>query len=150
MDYKYIRDHLNLNRYHNQKSRQCYAIFRSIEEFINPDEVNIFYPKNLFIEDKKIEMYVFLKGKIVICKALEGNNIEQKILYLKDINDFTCECYFDDEEYNYYKLILSFVNNEVIIFDTSVDTNSSWRYKLEKQLKNIVKVLIDNDSNQKQ
>ena len=34
-------------------------------------------------------------------------------------------------------------NDEVIVLDSLVDTNYSWKYKFEKEIKEIIQIIID-------
>lgn len=141
IDYFEVRGYFEGHRYHDPKARRYSAIFRNIEEFIDPNKVSIFYPKNMFVDDKDLEIYVFLERKILRGRVLDNNKIEIKLLYLKDLKDFICECTYDEE--CYYKLTLKFYNDEVIVFDSLVDTNFSWKNKFNKVIKEIIKVIID-------
>ena len=95
----------------------------------------------MFVDDKDLEIYVFLERKILRGRVLDNNKIEIKLLYLKDLKDFIYECTYDEE--CYYKLTLKFYNDEVIVFDSLVDTNFSWKNKFNKVIKEIIKVIID-------
>jgi len=143
IDYLEVKDYFRGDRYNDQKSRRYYSIFCNIEKFINTDDIKLFYPKNLFLNDKELEVYIFLDGKILRARPLEVNNIELKILYLKDLIDFTCECIYDGEEY-YYKLVLKFTTDE-LVFNKNEDTINGWGYKFEEQIKNITKILINDN-----
>lgn len=137
IDYLEIRGHFESHKYEGKKSRERWAIFYNIEEFINPNKINVFYPKNMFVQDKNLEIYIFLESKILRGRIIDDARIEIKVLSLKDIKDFTCEC-INDGEY-YHKLTLKFINGEIIELDSMVDTNFSWRNKLEKTIKEIMK-----------
>lgn len=140
MDYLEVRSYFESNRHCDGKSRRCNLIFHEVEEFINSEHIKMFYPKNLFMEDKELEVYIFLEGKILRARVLEGKNIELKILYFKYLKDFVYECIYDGGEY-YHKLILNFTSDEVV-FNKLEDTNSSWGPEFEEQIKNIAKLLI--------
>ncbi len=141
IDYFDVKGYFEGHRYHDLKARKYSAIFRNIEEFIDPNIINIFYPKNMFVDGKDLEIYIFLESKILRGRVLDNNITEIKILYLKDLKDFICECTFD-EEYH-HKLTLKFYNDEVIVLDSLVDTNYSWKYKFEKEIKEIIQIIID-------
>lgn len=141
IDYFEVRGYFESHRYHDPKARRYSAIFLNIEEFIDPNKISIFYPKNMFVDDKDLEIYAFLERKVLRGRVLDNNKIEIKLLHLKDLKDFICECTYDEEYY--YKLTLKFNNNEVIVFDSLVDTNFSWKNKFNKEIKEIIQVIID-------
>ena len=141
IDYLEVRGHFESHKYEGEKSRKYWSIFYNIEEFIDPNKINIFYPKNMFVRDKDLEIYIFLENKILRCRIIDNGRIEIKILFLKDIKDFTCECIYDGEYY--HKLTLKFINGEIIVLDSMVDTNFSWRNKFEKKIKEIIQEIIN-------
>lgn len=140
-DYLEIKKEYEKHKYNDPKSRKNSAIFHNIEEFIDLNEINIFYPKNMFVEDKDLEIYIFLESKILRSRLIDNDIIEIKILYLKDIKDFICECMCDGEYY--HKLILKFPNDEIIVFDGTVDANIGWRNKFNKTIKKIIRIIIN-------
>lgn len=143
IDYLEVRGHFEGYKYEGEKSRKHWALFYNIEEFINPNKINIFYPKNMFVQDKDLEIYIFLESKILRGRIIDDARIEIKVLFLKDIKDFTCEC-INEGEY-YHKLTLKFINGEIIELDSMVDTNFSWRNKFEKTIKEIIQNFISYD-----
>lgn len=140
-DYLEIKKEYERHKYNDPKFRKNSAIFHNIEEFIDLNEINIFYPKNMFVEDKDLEIYIFLESKILRSRLIDNDIIEIKILYLKDIKDFICECMCDGEYY--HKLILKFPNDEIIVFDGTVDANIGWRNKFNKTIKKIIRIIIN-------
>lgn len=143
IDYLEIRGYFESHKHKDEKSREQWSIFYNMEELIDSNKINIFYPKNMFVEDKNLEIYIFLDNKIVRGRVIDEGRIEIKILSLKDIKDFTCE-YIKDGEY-YHKLTLEFINGEIIELDSMVDTNFSWRNKFEKAIKEIIEKIIKSD-----
>jgi len=143
IDYVEIKQYICGYRCFDDKARNYKAIFSNIEEFIDHSEIKFFYPKNLFLVDKDLEVYVFLDGKILRGRSLEESRIELKIFNLRDLVDFKCECIDNREEY-FHKITLKFENDEIIVFDSMTDTNESWKYKFDNQIKEIIKVLIKN------
>ena len=65
IDYFEVRGYFEGHQISDPKARRYSAIFRNIEEFIDPNKVSIFYPKNIFVDDKDLEIYVFLERKIL-------------------------------------------------------------------------------------
>lgn len=143
IDYLEVRGYFESYKYEGEKSRKHWALFHNIEEFINPNKINIFYPKNMFVQDKDLEIYIFLESKILRGRIIDDARIEIKVLFLKGIKDFTCEC-INEGEY-YHKLTLKFINGEIIELDSMVDTNFSWRNKFEKTIKEIIQNVINYD-----
>lgn len=140
IEYLEVRGHFETHKYEGEKSRQQWAIFYNIEEFINPNNISVFYPKNMFVEDENLEIYIFLERKILRGRIIDDGRIEIKVLFLKDIKDFICECIYDGEYY--HKLTFEFINGEIIELDSMLDTNFSWRNKFEKTIKEIIKKII--------
>lgn len=144
IDYLEVRGHFESHKYKGQKARKQWEIFYNIEEFIDPNKINIFYPKNMFVQDENPEIYIFLESKIFRARIIDDARIEIKVLFFTDIKDFTCECISDGGEYN-HKLKLEFINGEVIELDSMVDTNLSWRNKFNKTIKEIIQNIINYD-----
>ncbi|WP_425335893.1 DUF3908 family protein [Tissierella pigra] len=70
--------------------------------------MNVFYPKNMFVQDENLEIYIFLESKILRGRIIDDTIIEIKVLSFRDIKGFTCECINDGEFCN--KLTLEFIN----------------------------------------
>ncbi len=141
IDYVEIKGFFEGYRYHEPKSRKYSAMFHSIEELINSDDIKLFYPKNLFVDDKDLEVYIVLEGKILRGRFLDDNKIELRVLHLKDLKDFKCEGIYNEE--GFQKIILQFKNGEEIVFNSMEDTNDNWKYKFKEHIKDVAKMLIE-------
>lgn len=129
----------------DEKTRNCRSIFNNIEMFVNPNEIRFFYPKNLFVKEKDLEIYIFLNDKI-IKGGIVDNNIELNIYNLKNLIGLRCECINYYEEF-YHKIVMNFINEDVIILNSIDDSKDTWRYKFEEQIKDIIKELIKFNGN---
>lgn len=139
--YAEIKRYFEGYRYYEQKSRKYSAIFRSIEELINPNEIKIFYPKNLFLDDKDLEIYIVLNGKLLRWRFGDDKKIELRILHLKNLKDFKCEGICNEE--GIYKIILEFETGEEIAFNSMDDSIDNWKYTFKEHITEIAKTLIE-------
>lgn len=140
LDYIELKRYFDREKFSAQKARKYSAIFSKIEEVIDPSEIELVYPRNLFLDDKDLEFYILLSGKILRCILLDDKTIQLQIFNLEDLKDFKCEGLYDEE--GFYKLTLKFENGEVIVFSSIEDSNDNWRYQFNEHIKELVKMLI--------
>lgn len=123
------------------KSSQYSKLIFKLDEFIDSNKIQLFYPRNLFLEDKELEVFIFIDNKLIIGKNINAGRIEIKVLKLNDIRDLKSECtYYKD---GFHRLTVTFTNNETLVFDSAEDTNESWRYSFENHIKELTKFLIN-------
>lgn len=140
IDYIENKRYFDSHRYSDKNARKYSDMLCKIEEFIDPSDIKLFYPKNLFVDDKDLEVYVILDRNILRGRILDDNKMELTTLRLKDLLHFKCECTYNIE--GFHKLTLRFKNDEVVIFDSMEDSNDSWRYKFENQIKELTKLFV--------
>lgn len=140
VSYVEIKRYFENHRYSNNQARKYSNMLFKIEEFIDVNTIRLFYPKNLFVDDKELEVYVVFEEKILRGRILEDTNIEITTLKFKNLTDFKCECTCKSE--GFHRLTMKFENNETVVLDSMEDTNTSWSHKFENQIKELVKHLI--------
>lgn len=141
LSYVELREHFYSTCYSDVKSREAKNLLCKLEEFINPNDIKHYYPKNLFKGDKSLEVYLIFEKYILIGRVLEENKIELKTLRLRELINIKAECENDSDGCN--KLTLTFFNNEAIIFDSEEDTNNSWKYKFKDHIKMLTNYLLN-------
>ncbi len=147
IDYSELSSAIKRNAYYDERAWKYSAIISNINELINPNQVKLYYPKNLYIEGKDLELYLFVDRKIIFGKNTEKNNVVIKIYFLNDIIDFTYKCTYHGEEY-FHILILKINNGDTLEFDSMNDATSySRKYELEEIIKEIGKMIIELDDN---
>lgn len=140
LDFVGLKDYFDSERFSGQKPRKYSAIFSKIETVIDTGKIEMVYPKNLFLDDKDLEVYVVSGGKILSCILLDDKKIQLQILNLKDLKNFKCEGLYDEKGFR--RITLEFGNDEVITFDSDEDTNDDWKSAFREHIKDLAKVVI--------
>lgn len=98
---------------------------------------HIFYPKKLFREEENIQLYFFLKDKIVICRHDENdqNNLSVEEVYLKGVDKIRIRHLNVDQQRVEFEV--AFSNGEKIVLSSSEDTNQHWQYKFYQTILSI-------------
>ncbi|HHX16723.1 MAG TPA: DUF3908 family protein [Mollicutes bacterium] len=142
IEYSELSSYFETYKYYDETSGRYSAIFSNIEELIDTDQIKIFYPKNLKVVDKDLEVFLILDGKILYGKSLENNDVEIKVYFLKDINDITYKCSWYGED-SFHKISLKFNSDVILEFDSMNDATSySRRIELEMVIKEIIRMLM--------
>lgn len=116
-------------------------IFRKADSLVEEKDIELFYIKNLFLQDKEFELYLFYNnnrilkigvedGKFITTNLLDKNNIEKVTL---------------KENYtkSYEKILeIKFKNGENFKFDSINDTNEYNDLNLASIIEQIFKSLI--------
>lgn len=130
------------NPYRDMRTKKYSDIISNINELIDPQQVKLFYPKYIDVEDKNLDIILFLDGKILYGKNIEKKDVEIKIYLFQEIKDIIYKCCYHGEDY-FHRLTLKFSNGEVLEFDSMDDAESySRRRDLENVIKEIAKSII--------
>lgn len=142
IDYNELSLAVERNIYTNDRTRKYGGIISNINELIDPNQVKLFYPKYIDVEEKNVDIILFLDEKILYGKNIEKKNVEIKIYFLKEIKEIIYKCNYYYEEY-FHILTLKLYNNEILEFDSMEDADSySRRRELENVIKEIAKSIL--------
>lgn len=122
-------------------------MIRRIKEYINLSDIKIFYPKYLFVKDKKIELFSFTED-IILYATTENEGIELErvfkinVLKIKDIKSINIRDY---EKYDSPVVLDVYFKNsdEVLKFNSMEDTNDGFAQDFKKYVHEIAKFLIE-------
>jgi len=137
--YDQLRKHYS-NRFDTEE-KIIENLFIEVEQYIQPSEILGFYLKNLFLEDKEVEFYVFLADKFMILHSDKNKRIFTTIIRIKELSKYNIE---RELAYNRIeKVIIEFSNQEMIILEPKVDTNNHWAQHFATELEILSKAIIN-------
>ena len=115
-------------------------LFKEIEKYIKSSDINGFYPRNIFSENKEVEFYVFFADKIMTLKPNKDKYLITSIMSIKSLMNYKI-----DRELIYgriQKVIFEFLNQDTIIFEPREDTNCHWSQLFSEELEMISRSII--------
>jgi Protein of unknown function (DUF3908) len=114
-----------------------YALL-NFRELFSEDDIKIFYPQNLFVDEKETVLLFFMEDKLVKL-TIDENKARFKTFkytYMK----FDLEV-FKESGYENAELTIVFPEEEFKLNGWE-DTNTHWRYKYVQMIKEIYKFLL--------
>lgn len=139
INYKKIKTYCEKYRY---SERKYYNVLIKMEELIDINVMELFYPKNIFSDNNKVEFYIFFEDKILRGKISKNTDIEIKTFKFQNIIDFKFECDFKNQ--GFCRLTIKFKSEEVIVFDSIEDANETWCYEFGNKIREIYKFILKN------
>lgn len=139
IDYEEVRDYYRGFNYNDERNKENSHIFSKIEELININEIKSFYPKNLFLDEKKLEVYIFFENKLLLGQNFKNDKVKIKIIDLNYLKEFKIESNWYEEGINRITLKL---DQEEIVFNSLEDSNENWKYRFKEEINNIFQLLI--------
>ncbi|MTK10944.1 MAG: DUF3908 domain-containing protein [Clostridiaceae bacterium] len=137
--YKEIKQSGGFNYWYGDNLVSMKKVLTKADTIIEEDNVEVFYMKNMFLNSKDVELYLFCKDdrifklstdkEFIITALLDKNNIAKV-----DIK----EKYRDSRE---KMLEIKFKDNEVFMFDSKNDTNEDYSSDLASSIEHIFKYL---------
>lgn len=97
----------------------------------------IFYPKFLWQEEKKLELYFISNDIIIICGLDEESNIYLAQRFTKNVSSIEIKNLNIDKRD--IELHINF-SDENVVFDSN-DTNQHWKFKYYNKIKELYKLL---------
>jgi Protein of unknown function (DUF3908) len=98
------------------------------------------YPKYLWQENKKIELFFITKFELIMCTYNDEGNIMIESLFLKDISQININ---NLDTSNNIELCLIFANGREITLNSN-DSNESWKSKYYQAIINVYSYLTKN------
>lgn len=139
LKYNNLKNYFYNRSYGNTKEAIISRVLNKAEALVGEKDIELFYPKNLFVEDKCFELYLFCydhriikireeDGKFIVTSFLNKNNIEKVMLK-------------ENYENDYEKVLkIKFKGDEVFQFNSRNDTNEHHR----KNLADIIEQIFAN------
>lgn len=115
-------------------------VFKKVDNLVDSKDIKFFYPKNLFVDDNKFELYLFGNNKILKLGIEEGEFISTTILYKNDIKKVILK---ESSTSRYKKTLeIMFRDGEGFKFDSVNDTNQYHDVNLSDIIEQIFKDLV--------
>lgn len=121
----------------NLQARPLKFMLEEISKVIDISDIKIVYPKNLFIDDKQVELYLFNEKRQIMKVTYEDKEINTILYFLKDI---VCLENKVNAEKRSRSLLIKFSNSEMIEFNNKNDTNSHYNDRFETLMIDITKL----------
>lgn len=138
---EYLRRYSNEGFYSNGKP-QANALRFMLEEIykiVDTKEIKIVYPKNLFMDNKQVEIYLFDDNRHIIKFTYENDELNTLLYFFKDIEYLKNKVNCNDDSRS---LEIKFINSETIEFSSINDTNSYHTQRFDELIIDIYKVLL--------
>ncbi|MBB6215065.1 uncharacterized protein YbcI [Anaerosolibacter carboniphilus] len=105
----------------NPQARVLSFIINEIEKIFDASDIVFAYPKNLFINNKQVELFLIDSKKQLIKAIYEDKNLTISVYFAKDIINFYNKVNHEDDSRS---LIIKFASSETIEFNSRNDTNT--------------------------
>ena len=137
----------NLRRYsmegfYNSRNPQVQTLRYMTDEIIkviDTTKIKVVYPKNLFIDNKQIELYLFDDGDHIFKITYENKEVCIFLYLLKDITRLKNSVNYENKSRS---LTIEFSNGEIFEFNSASDTNSYHMHRFEDLIVDIWKSFI--------
>jgi predicted nucleic-acid-binding Zn-ribbon protein len=134
---------MNLQAFKDFSSRgEAYERFNNmitvIEKFVREEDIVVFYPKYLFVNDKKLEVHNFMNDKVIIFYEGENDLVNIKVLKYNQISIIELKY---QELYQPKTLNISFSSGDKIVLTDKSDTNSTWIPRFTNKVEQAFKLL---------
>jgi len=117
-----------------------------VQSILNPNEIDIFYPKNIFVDENILEFVIFSKGKVIVIINELDEVISTQVNKVSSIESIQYEKAQNTNESDLLRLSLS--DNSEILFDSNTDSNEHWKHEYKYIINEIIKYLINDGPNQ--
>lgn len=116
-------------RYLDEQALSLIYILRELERVVPLDEQLVIYPKNIYLKNQIIELYVFTPNNYLILATHKNNETLIKMIPVTSINEI-------DYKISSEERLLSLRLNDGghFVFSPKVDTASSFRETFNEQL----------------
>lgn len=107
------------NRY--PQARPIKTMIEEIRKLIDVDTIRLAYPKNLFVDGKQVEIYLFDDKEHMFRVVCENEEVNIQVYLLKNVSRLESSSNYGEEP---RLLTIEFLNGESFRFDSRTDTNS--------------------------
>ncbi|OAB30203.1 hypothetical protein PMSD_20675 [Paenibacillus macquariensis subsp. defensor] len=112
-------------------------LFYTIQKYVADEDVKGFYPRNMLLEGRDMEVFIFTEGDIWSFRKMD-NIIETSVIKVDKI--VKLKLAHSQNEYG-MKLEIEFTNGDKLSFKSSEDTNENWKDTFSVYLEGIFKLL---------
>lgn len=137
---KFLDWAVNFNFPNDRENFKFEYILRKVSEYITIPDEGIFYPQNIFEDDKETDLLFFTNTRIYRITGSE-NNVLFEVFYLKDVIDYNFELSKEDERES-VTLKIFFTLNRTITLNNLSDTNTHWSSTFGYKIKEIFKLFL--------
>jgi len=116
-------------------------MLEEIGKIMDISGIKVIYPKNLFVHDKQVEIYLFNGESQIIKVTYEGGEVYTCLYLSKDIVNISSKIKCDN---NSRSLLIKFSNDEVIELNSLNDTNAYHTYRFDELIIGIWKLFLTN------
>lgn len=137
LNYEEIREYVCRSRLINANDNFSRKIYIRAERLIKEENIKCFYLKNLFVEDKVLEIDLFCNDGRIVKVGLQDNNfIVTEVYDAKNIVKVTLK---ENHKYEYEKeLFIQFNTGEVLSLNSKNDTNEHYVNEFSKIIEDII------------
>jgi hypothetical protein len=130
------------NRSCGSSAEQIIAnIFKKTENFISEKNIEAFYPKNLFLEDKSFELLLFCSDNHLVFLGIENSTfISMKYISLGSID--SVKMMENTRDITEKILNICFKNGECMEFNSKIDTNEYYNTVFSDMIDEICKYFL--------
>lgn len=139
--FKYLTRYSNECFYENRnpQARPMKYMLEEIGKVIDTSGIKVIYPKNLFVDDKQVEIYLFDDKRQIMKLTYESGEVHTCLYFSKDIVNISSKINCGN---NSRSLLIKFSNDEVIEFNSVNDTNAYQTYLLDELIIGIWKLFL--------
>lgn len=140
--YNEIKNYFHGRRFYgNTKEAIISRIFNRADILVGEKNIKLSYPKNIFLEDKFLELYLFCYDQRIVKISVEDDKFITTNFFNKDNIEKVIlkENYKNDCE---KMLEIRFKDNEIFKFNSGNDTNEYYRTELASIIEEICKNII--------
>lgn len=124
----------------NAKEAIISKIINRAETIVGEKDIKLFYPKNIFIEEKEFELYLFCHDNRILKVSEENNFIVTNVYNTNNIDKVVLKENYKNE--NEKILEIRFKDNEFFTFNSNDDTNEYHKRILASVIEEICKNII--------
>lgn len=125
------------NRY--PQARPMKIMLEEIGKIIDISGIKVVYPKNLFVDDKHVEIYLFNDKRQIMKVTYESGEVYTYLYFSKDIANIRSKINCDN---NSRSLVVKFSNGEVIALNSIDDTNTYYTNRFDELIISIWKLFL--------
>lgn len=140
LSYEEVRNCFRFER--NKRERVINSLFGMVENILTVDDIEYFYPKNIFNETGNIEFIIISDEKFISVYESNESKMKMKICKLSDID--RVELTEGDKHFDGSFLLITFGDYFSVECNSEVDSNESWKFKYKEAINALVKLLVKN------
>lgn len=121
------------------QAKPLYFMLKEVNELFDPNSIKVIYPKNLFLNDKQVELFLFTDKKQIIKVTYEKGEVHTDLYFSKNLS-----MYINISDYC-RSLNIRFIDGDEIEFNSKNDTDHANTGSFNDLIVAIWKVLLSGD-----